>query len=282
MELKFISIIIYYSFIVIYLIGVTIFYWIDDLKFSLYLNKLRKTFYLLATIGMVICVLKGWINFNKWQYIVCYAASIIVIDISIFETPSITKFANAEFKSNEIISKITSKNERTFDIIENKQVLFLSIIQEVNECFDHKDLSETKSFEKYKDELLKYLSKYTNLFKISVFIHEWKYSDNIENNIFILSSLIRTILIANNLKMRQNKLEKLCKGIISGQAQELGNSTHLIPIYGKSHSFIVEISGQNIIGTDIMNLLYMINLFEIQTANDKYLKSDYINDKINI
>lgn len=274
-------ILIYYSVVIIYLIMSTIFYWINDLKFSLCLNKLRKTFYLSAILGAVLCILNGYISTDDWKKLIYYTVAMVVVDIAVFETPSISKFANAEFKSNEIMSKITSENERTFDIIENKQKVFLSIIQEAECYFEQQNVGSIKIFDEYKKELLEYLNEYTNIFQIKVYMYEVDYSNDTKL-IKSIKEVLENIIIKNSLKIRKGIIDRISKNISMGQIQKLDSKIHLIPIFSGEYSYIILISGEDIIDTDIMNVLYMVNIFLIYRNSYFILKNNNINDKINI
>lgn len=251
---------IFFSVIILYVAVTTIYYWINDESWSIYSIKLRKTLYLIFFGGIGSGIVLGYISYTKWSELVQFITIATVIDISIFQTPNITKFANTEFKHNELIEKALNESTKEFKMIGNKENLLLQIIQDTEQNLKTKPA--ITSFNEYSSELKQYLNKYIDFYDIKVRVYQFKrvhLEDEVKQD---LVDKIEAMNITYNTGLSNGEINELSEGLFIAKMQQLSAEVFVLPIFGKNYNVLICVNGENVFPTDLAHITYMTYFFE--------------------
>ncbi|MEH7097257.1 type II toxin-antitoxin system SpoIISA family toxin [Neobacillus vireti] len=96
--------------------------------FSNHKQNLRRTWYFLFIVGIVLLLTQTGFNVKEWQRYTLLAAMFIFVDLALFLTPSIKKIGGAEM---EQINEVESVNEEMKKVIvqtQNRSLQFTNIL----------------------------------------------------------------------------------------------------------------------------------------------------------
>lgn len=246
--------------IALYVVSTTVYYWLDSIKWTINSTRTRKTFYLLYVLGLGSGIFIGVVDMSKWQEIIQYVGIAVFVDIAIYQTPNITKFANTEFEHNELIEQAIKENSKEFRKIEGKQNLLLQIIQKTEATLSSKP--NVISFQEYSYELKEHLSYYTEVYDLKVRICEFKKNvpnDELKQDIQVI---VASIDLTYNMGLDSFQKIAISEALSTGVMQRPSEDVFILPIFGKQYNVLIALNGEEILPTDLANISYLTYFFE--------------------
>ena len=236
-------------------------YILNTTLYTMYSTLLRKGLYSLFIILIGIGLLSKDIDFSNWGLILTVAATVVFIDLSIFQTPNILKIWSAEFQHADTIVENIKKNEKRIRHMNMKANVFTLIVQRAEELLNHVG-PVTK--ENYKKELISFIQNYTDQFDFQVnlyylpedFYPEDVFFQHIENALFKIGHTYNAIF---------KDKEAVRDELIHAKVYPFDENV-IIPIYEGTHNFLLVISSKQeaIIEIDTTNIINLVTIFNFQ------------------
>lgn len=227
-----------------------------NFQYTTYSTLLRKGLYTILILSLLIGFLTKEINYDDWQSLLKLLAIFIFVDLTIFQTPSITKFGTAEFKHGDEIRENTIKNEKRIKHMNKKASVFSIIVQEIEvSLYDF-------TSEAYVKKLTEFVERYTKEFDFSIKIYPIIQTPHaIEEKNDIEQSLSK---MENTFNITFDKKSDIQEQLFNAQVYSFNDSRHaVIPIYGEKHSVLILISAnqEGIIEIDTTNIINLATIF---------------------
>jgi hypothetical protein len=230
--------------------------------YTMYSTLLRKGLYSLFIILMGIGILTRAIDYTDWAFFLSAVATIVFIDLSIFQTPNILKIWSAEFQHADTIVENIKKNEKRIQHMNMKANVFTMIVQSAEELLNN--IGPVNSKENYKKELITFIQNYTDQFDFQVHLYylpedfhpEDLFLQHIENALFKIGHTYNAIF-----KDKKAVRDELYHAKVFPFDENV-----IIPIYEGTHNFLLVISSKQeaIIEIDTTNIINLVTIFNFQ------------------
>lgn len=229
-----------------------------------YLNMLsfRKAFYLIYLTLIGFSLVYNFIGISDWQILLGLAGVGIFLDLTLFQTPGISKIWNTEFDKGEHALKNLSESKRLSRNNSTKALVFHKIIAEGNQVFEN--VSEIRGWNTYKDFLIKYYSLYTEKLNLSVHLIKVEYDDN-TNRYSSLHEYFEEMLRYHALQVSsdeqiQSFVQRLELGDEVLLKSDLGATIVLMPFFGNGFGFLLSVIGKGEVEANQIDAMYLLNM----------------------
>ncbi|PKC51054.1 hypothetical protein RhiirA1_484657, partial [Rhizophagus irregularis] len=83
------------------LLVVLAYYWMNSRGYYNNLGRIRRTFYTLYFIFMIVGFISENIDYNNWEILLQLSALVVFVDLAVFQNPNILKIWNTELKQDD-------------------------------------------------------------------------------------------------------------------------------------------------------------------------------------
>lgn len=212
------------------------------------------------------CLLVGLarkdVGISNWIVLLIYLGIVVSIDLTVFQTPIVTKFANTEFENTDLAEQMSEailKSKKEFDMTKGKSELLLKIVQESEDYFS--DKGTISNWKHYKFIIKDYLNEYLEHFDIHVNVQQFVRTTSDSDTIRNIKDICIKILNSNGI-IDMSNLTDITDLLFRGDVYKVAECVYILPIYGKNYSMLVTITGEEILPIDVVNITYMINFCE--------------------
>lgn len=252
-------------------IGFTIFLYIKNRKFyGENQIAIRKIYY-----GIVLVISYILWAFEKFPVknvteLIMLVVSIVIIDLFVFQTPFITKFLSQEFKTTEAVETIKNVDNSLVEVLE-KVSLLNRIMPKADEEWEIQNYDF--SYQHYERYVLPYLTKFTDNFKMKLFMYYVEYSDEEpEPGEFVSKQFLQNTEMAYKKIREDQNFTIFGQGMRNNQVIEklaLGDNVEIIenngtfiifPFSGIYHNVLVVISSKSEVATHLADASLLLNL----------------------
>jgi hypothetical protein len=234
--------------------------------FTINLALFRKVLYLQFFIILGIGIIFNLFNWSNWKVLIELVSVVIILDLSIFQTPHIIKFGNAEFQhSQETLIKTILKNDKNIEKIENKSEVFCIIVQKAKDYFNTLGNNRPSNFNEYKLEIQDFLSQYTKEYNFELNINSYDTNTGDEN---ITKENIRTVVKEvfqlEGIALNNRRIGNIVNNLFEPIASQISKELIFIPIETTNYSTIISIrsSGEEILRIDGYILISLVNIYD--------------------
>lgn len=239
---------------------------------------LRKVFYFVFITFLIFETGFKEIDITDWKTLSVFVIFSVFIDLTIFQTPSITKFLNAEFQESNYVVKTIQKNEEALEYTNKKVQNLTEVISKTPLYFEDKDF--VTNWRKYKEELIEYLNLYTDTFQFHIAIFGFKLIESEEELTPEIEKVFNKVEICYNKSISDAEWRnELTKNLSDGQAINFINkgedkeSVHnrdfkkdiwIVPFYGESYNMLIGLrsTGIELNGIDASHILNLAKIFD--------------------
>lgn len=232
-------------------------------KFHHLINYWRKVLYGIFCSCLLVGLARKDLLISNWTVLLIYLGVVVIIDLTVFQTPTVTKLANAEFVNNDITEQMSDailKGQKEFNLIKGRNELLLNIVQESEVYFC--DKGTIQNWKHYKYLVKEYLDEYLNYTDINVRVNQFVNGENEDEKFANINLLCKKILNSNGESIENEKLNDITTQLIRGDVYKVNENLYILPIYGKRYNMLIVITGKEILPIDIINITCMINFFE--------------------
>lgn len=235
---------------------------------------LRKVFYFIFVVFLIGGALTKEIDIMDWKILTVLIVFSVFVDLTIFQTPDITKFWNAEFQQSNYIKKTIQKNKEVLINTENKVQNFTEIISETPSYFENKE--SITAWRKYKEELLEYLNLYSDTFQFNIAIFGVETVETPEELRREIERVFNKVVRCYNKSIEDSDWRnELIEKLSSGQSIEFINKEEdigedfkkgiwIVAYYGQAYNMLIGISssGIEVNGIDASHILNLAEIFD--------------------
>lgn len=258
--------------------GLIIFIGVKPDKYVENQQFLRKVFYFVFITFLIFETGFKEIDITDWKTLSVFVIFSVFIDLTIFQTPSITKFLNAEFQESNYVVKTIQKNEEALEYTNKKVQNLTEVISKTPLYFEDKDF--VTNWRKYKEELIEYLNLYTDTFQFNIAIFGFKLIESEEELTPEIEKVFNKVEICYNKSINDSEWrDELIKNLSDGQAINFINkgedkeSVHnrdfkkdiwIVPFYGESYNMLIGLrsTGIELNGVDASHILNLAKIFD--------------------
>ncbi|GIO24140.1 type II toxin-antitoxin system SpoIISA family toxin [Oceanobacillus sp. J11TS1] len=149
-----------WTLLICFILVIVLISWLFPSYFKNHKQNLRRTWYFLFIIGIVLIISGIGFDQEHWQKYALLAGMFIFVDLTIFLTPNIKKIGGAEIEKINEVENINEEMKKTIIQTKNKGKQFTSILNRI-------DYSLFKSLEwdieEYCSSLTEFLSSYGDI-----------------------------------------------------------------------------------------------------------------------
>lgn len=253
-----------------YLVWSVVLYWKNNGKYLEFIWKIRKTYYVICVLMFGVGLALEIIEISDWKLNVQMAGVVVFIDIVIFQTPSITKFFNAEFQHQPRIEQILGDNLEFIHATAIKLQEFSNVIKKTNHYFEQ--IPEVPRGEsQYLRELKKYLTEYTRNFRYRIDFFSYNIYENdpqktresIENA-FARFETLSLIKVDDHVPGGKKKNDEIITKLLNFESCVIiPGKLLLIPLVQASHYFILSVRSTEGAVVDESDIVHIANLARI-------------------
>src|SRR5690606_21070678 len=204
-------------------------------------------------------IVQGFIEPSNWALLLQLAAVAIFIDLTLFQTPGISKIWNTELNKEEHSLKKLIENNRLVSNNSTKALEFHEVI--ANDIFS---LNSPQNWEEYKEIILNYYSEYTKELNLSVHLIELEVNqvDNVYNKLdeAFEKSLRYHSVQALKERKKKNYVTRLRAGKQVKIESTLEETIVFIPFFGAKYGFLLSVLGKGEIEANEIDAMYLLNI----------------------
>jgi hypothetical protein len=207
--------------------------------FNKYKQNLRRTWYFIFILGVVLLLDDMGFNADEWQRYTLLAAMFIFVDLALFLTPSIKKIGGAEMEQITEVENVNEEMKKVIIQTQNRSWQFTGIL-------DILDISkfgsqDWQSFEEYRTSLTEFLAIYGDKCRQEITVFKF------EHFRLEIGSIIGVDLVQEQIEALDNQ-----------EIVFINTKTVLIPFLDRDFPVIISIeSEKDIIDIDTD---YVVNL----------------------
>ncbi|NRD79620.1 type II toxin-antitoxin system SpoIISA family toxin [Bacillus sp. BRMEA1] len=206
-------------------------------------QNLRKTWYFLFIVGMVLLLNQTGFDEKQWQRYTLLAGMFIFIDLALFLTPSIKKIGGAEM---EQINEVESVNEEMKKVIiqtQNRSLQFTNILDMIR--ISSFETQEWHEIEVYRESLEDFLLSYGETCRHEITVFK-------KDNDHHFKQEVGTVLGVNLTEEQMNSIN-------DNSVVHISKHTVLIPFLEKVYPVVISIESEKEHVLDI-DVDHIINL----------------------
>lgn len=201
--------------------------WVMPVLFKEYKQNLRRTWYFVLIVGMLILLKESGFDTTNWQRYLYLAGMFIFVDLALFVTPTIKKLGGAEVENVSDIESINIIMQREIKRNEAKSELFQSILSRIQrELFLKKEWADS---EEYRRDLENFLAAYGDSCMLQIYV----FSNSVEEE---LPTQLGTVL---GIHLNEEMVQK----VTQEQIVEVQTHFHvaLIPFSHQLHPVVIAV-----------------------------------------
>jgi hypothetical protein len=226
--------------------------WAEPVLFRDYKQSLRRTWYFVLIIGILILLKESGFEINSWQRYIYLTGMFIFVDLALFLTPTIKKFGGAEMETVEEIESINKQMQKEIKKIQSKSAVYTSILSRLQR--EQLLKKAWTDIEEYRSDLESFLNYYGEACMQEIIV----FYDSVEET---LPVQISTVLGIELNQEQSSKLE-------NEQIVEIDTQQVLIPFSHQLHSVVIAVISQREPITQI-DFDHIIDLSVIHTWQKK-------------
>ncbi|KGA98646.1 hypothetical protein AJ85_17875 [Alkalihalobacillus alcalophilus ATCC 27647 = CGMCC 1.3604] len=247
----------------IMLIFILAYYWINSRGFYNNLGRIRRTYYTMFIVLIVVGFIFKEIEFSNWIMLIQLTFFAIFIDLAVFQNPNILKIWNAELKHEDEIREALLESKEIIVKNSKKVEKFSDVIQKTDSYLLERPIP--KDSREYEEQLKEYTLQYSSSlgFKTGLFLFES--TENQETNKENIDKKFQDICVRHGNDVSQKNKNDMVETLLSGQTIILKeNKLIAIPYYGDIYSMLITIEGVDVVvdGVDASHILNMIVIFD--------------------
>lgn len=243
----------------VYLILTLIVFLVSTSEYFLHMLSFRKGFYFIFFGIIALSLINRFIDPANWQLLLQLAGVAIFIDLTLFQTPGISKIWSAELNKEEHSLKRLIENNRLLRNNTTKALEFHRVITRD----DYTQISP-QSWDEYKNILINYYSKYVNDLELRVHLIELELDEaagvyNKLDEAFAKMLTYHSIQPLSTRKMRPyvNILQEGREVLIESDLEE---KVVLTPFFGAKYGFLLSVVGKGEIEANEVDAMYLLNM----------------------
>lgn len=257
-----------------FLAGIIIFILLKPDKYAEEQQFIRKFFYFIFVVFLIAGVLTEEIDITDWQILTVLIVFSVFVDLTILQTPDITKFWNAEFQQSSYVRRTIQKNKEVLRNTEMKVQNFTDIISNTPSYFE--DKVSVTNWRKYKEELVDYLNQYADTFQFNIAIFAVETVSTPEELYTEIERVFNKVVRCYNKSITDSDWQnELIQKLSSGQSIEFINKDEdigedfkkgiwIVAYYGQAYNMLIGIrsSGIEVNGVDASHILNLAEIFD--------------------
>lgn len=266
--------IIFFSFIMLFLIASLIYFWLRTDKYVENLQSIRKSYYVLAVLFLCIGLVSNQFTLQAWQTLLAFALIVVFIDLAVFQTPDILKIWNTEFQHSNYIRKTIKKNQEVLGYNAKKVQNFTEVISKTADHFMERH--PPQHLRQYKDDLRDYLNLYADTFQFHIAIFPFNSTYDGEELKRNVENAFNSVEICYNVNIIDNNIrENFIQSLLNGKSIPLHNNFNeqgvessenknifIVAYYGEVYNMLIGISS-NFVEVDGIDASHILNLAQI-------------------
>ncbi|MGB6406712.1 MAG: type II toxin-antitoxin system SpoIISA family toxin [Planococcus donghaensis] len=243
----------------VYLFLTLLVFIISTSQYFLHMISFRKGFYFTFLGIITLALIENFLNPTDWLTLLQLAGVAVFIDLTLFQTPGISKIWNTELNKEEHSLKRLIENDRQVRNNSTKAVEFHRVI--TGNIFDS---HSPQNWSEYEEVLFRYYSEYIKDLglRVQLFQLEFKPVENIYINI---DSTFDKMLKYHSIQpLRNRKLKEYIATLQGGNEviiqSDLDEIIVIAPFFGSEYGFLLSIVGKGEIEANQIDASYLLNI----------------------
>lgn len=243
----------------VYLTLTLLVFLISTSQYYLHMISFRKGFYYTFFGIITLALSENLIDPTDWLLLLQLAGVAVFIDLTLFQTPGISKIWNTELNKEEHSLKRLIDNDRQVRNNSTKAFEFHNVI--ISNVFKE---HSPKNWEDYKDVLLEYYSGYITAldFRVHLVPLEFNQADNVYFN---MDEAFQKVLRFHSIQPLANRrLKDYLKTLQTGNEviieSDLEETIVVTPFFGSEYGFLLSVLGKGEIEANQIDASYLLNL----------------------
>lgn len=229
--------------------------WAFEEFFKKHKQNLRRTWYFLFIIGVVLLLNHTGFNVQEWQRYTLLAGMFIFVDLALFLTPTIKKIGGAEMEQINDVESINEEMQKVIVQTQNRSLQFTDILDRMQ--ISSFETQEWNELENYQESLEDFLYSYGETCRQNITVFK-------KNNDNFFRQEVGTILGVNMTDEQMNSINE--KVVV-----HIDKHTVLIPYLEKIFPVVISIESEKEHVLDI-DIDHIINLSMIHSWLKKPLE----------
>lgn len=229
--------------------------WAFEGFFKKHKQNLRRTWYFLFIIGVVLLLNQTGFNVQEWQRYTLLAGMFIFVDLALFLTPTIKKIGGAEMEQINDVESINEEMQKVIVQTQNRSLQFTDILDRMQ--ISSFETQEWNEIENYQESLEDFLYSYGETCRQNITVFK-------KNNDNFFRQEVGTILGVNITDEQMNSINE--KVVV-----HIDKHTVLIPYLEKIFPVVISIESEKEHVLDI-DIDHIINLSMIHSWLKKPLE----------